>query len=41
MPKDLLANTMTMITMNDLPQAGQDILAGKIKGRLVVDIAGS
>lgn len=41
MPKELLANTMQMISMSDLPQAGQDILAGKIKGRLVVDIAGS
>ena len=41
MPKEILASTTQMITMADLLQAGQDILAGKVKGRLVVDIAGS
>ena len=41
MPKEALDEISEMITLSDLPQAGAAILAGKVKGRLIVDVANS
>ena len=38
-PKVLAAMTR-MISLKDVPQAAEDILAGKVRGRLVVEIGG-
>lgn len=38
MPKDRLASMTTMATLADLPGLGADILAGKVRGRVVVDV---
>lgn len=38
MPKDRLASMTTMATLADLPELGADILAGKVSGRVVVDV---
>ena len=38
LPKPQLAAAMTLIGLADAPTAGADILAGKVKGRLVVDV---
>lgn len=38
MPKDRLAAMTTMATLADLPQLGVDILAGKVRGRVVIDV---
>ena len=38
LPKSQLAAAMTRIGLADVPTAGADILAGKVKGRLVVDV---
>ena len=38
LPKSQLAAAMTLIGLADVPTAGADILAGKVKGRLVVDV---
>jgi acrylyl-CoA reductase (NADPH) len=38
LPKRQLAAAMTLIGLADVPTAGADILAGKVKGRLVVDV---
>ena len=37
-PKPQLAATMTLIGLADVPTAGADILAGRVQGRLVVDV---
>lgn len=41
MPKDALGDISQMITLDGLAQAGADILKGKVKGRLIVDVANS
>lgn len=38
LPKEQLAAATTLIGLADVPTAGADILAGKVKGRLVVDV---
>ena len=38
LPKPQLATAMTLIGLADVPKAGTDILTGKVKGRLVVDV---
>lgn len=38
MPRDYLTSMTRLITLADLPQAGADIIQGKVKGRLVVDV---
>ena len=37
-PKPQLAATMTLIGLADVPTAGANILAGRVQGRLVVDV---
>ena len=38
LPQDLLDAMITMAPLSDVPQLGVDILAGKIRGRIVVDV---
>ena len=38
MPRDYLSSMTSLISLSDLPQAGADIIQGKVKGRLVVDV---
>ena len=38
LPKPQLLAAMTVIGLGDVPSAGVDILAGKVQGRLVVDV---
>ncbi len=38
MPKDKLEAMISLFGLADLPQLGRDILAGKIKGRAVIDV---
>jgi acrylyl-CoA reductase (NADPH) len=38
LPKPKLLAAMTVIRLGDVPSAGVDILAGKVQGRLVVDV---
>ena len=38
LPKAQLSAVMTVIGLDDVPAAGTDILDGKVKGRLVVDV---
>jgi len=38
LPKPQLLAATTMIGLDDVPSAGADILAGKVQGRLVVDV---
>ena len=38
LPKPQLLAAMTVIGLGDVPSAGADILAGKVQGRLVVDV---
>jgi acrylyl-CoA reductase (NADPH) len=38
LPKQQLLAAMTVIGLGDVPSAGADILAGKVQGRLVVDV---
>ncbi|MEO1563927.1 MAG: MDR family oxidoreductase [Pseudomonadota bacterium] len=40
LPMDKLEAMMIDATLSDLPQLGADILAGKVKGRVVVDVNG-
>ena len=40
LPMDKLEAMMIDATLSDLPQLGTDILAGKVKGRVVVDVNG-
>ena len=40
MPHDLLADMTSVIGLDDLPEAGAQILKGQVKGRLVVEIGG-
>ncbi|GAB5377709.1 MAG: MDR family oxidoreductase [Acuticoccus sp.] len=39
LPHDLLEKMIVPARLADVPQLGQDILAGKVRGRVVVDIA--
>ena len=41
LPMDKLEAMVTPATLNDLPKLGADILKGQVKGRVVVDVAGS
>ncbi|WP_419798643.1 MAG: MDR family oxidoreductase [Terasakiella sp.] len=41
LPMDKLENMTNDAKLQDLPQLGKDILAGNVRGRVVVDIAGS
>ena len=41
MPKQALADMSKVIHLSDLPEAGAAILKGKVKGRLIVDVANS
>lgn len=41
MPKEALTDISDMITLDDLPAAGASILAGQVKGRLIVDVQNS
>lgn len=41
MPKQALADMSEVIHLSDLPEAGAAILKGKVKGRLIVDVANS
>jgi acrylyl-CoA reductase (NADPH) len=38
LPKPQLSTAMTVIGLGEVPSAGADILAGKVQGRLVVDV---
>lgn len=38
MPLDLLEATIQMASLHDLPELGQAILAGQVRGRVVVDV---
>lgn len=38
MPMDKLEAMITMATLDDLPRLGREILAGQIKGRIVIDL---
>jgi acrylyl-CoA reductase (NADPH) len=38
LPKPQLLTAMTVIGLGEVPSAGADILAGKVQGRLVVDV---
>jgi len=38
LPQDLLDSMITMAPLSGVPKLGQDILAGKIRGRIVVDV---
>jgi acrylyl-CoA reductase (NADPH) len=38
MPKDKLEAMVSLHGLADLPQLGVDILAGKVKGRAVIDV---
>ena len=38
MPKDKLEAMVSMAGLGDLPGLGADILAGKVKGRVVIDV---
>jgi acrylyl-CoA reductase (NADPH) len=38
LPKPQLLAATTVIELDDVPSAGADILAGKVQGRLVVDV---
>jgi len=38
LPTAQIAATMSVIGLGEVPAAGADILAGKVKGRLVVDV---
>ena len=38
LPKQQLLAAMTVIGLGDVPSAGADILAGRVQGRLVVDV---
>jgi acrylyl-CoA reductase (NADPH) len=38
MPKDKLEAMVGLHGLGDLPQLGIDILAGKVKGRAVIDV---
>jgi len=38
LPKDALASATTIIGLDDVVAAGADILAGRVRGRLVVDV---
>ncbi len=40
LPVDKLEKVIQLATLSDLPQLGADILAGKIRGRVVVDVNG-
>ena len=40
LPLDKLEQMMKTATLEDLPMLGRDILKGKVKGRVVVDVAG-
>ncbi len=39
LPLDLLETTIVPATLNDVPQLGRDILAGAVRGRVVVDMS--
>ncbi len=41
MPKEALEEMTETILLDDLPEAGQKILKGQIKGRLIVDVENS
>ncbi|GGF52793.1 alcohol dehydrogenase [Terasakiella brassicae] len=41
LPMEKLENMTSEAKLQDLPQLGKDILAGNVRGRVVVDIAGS
>jgi acrylyl-CoA reductase (NADPH) len=38
LPKEPLNAMMTKATLSDLPQLGKDILAGQVRGRVVIDV---
>jgi acrylyl-CoA reductase (NADPH) len=38
LPRDKLAATIQPATLADLPRLGADILQGKVRGRVVVDV---
>ena len=38
LPLDKLATITTEASLGDLPQLGEDILSGKVKGRVVIDV---
>ena len=38
LPMDKLETMVTPATLSDLPALGRDILAGQVKGRIVVDV---
>ncbi|MGR3466436.1 MAG: oxidoreductase, partial [Shimia sp.] len=40
LPLEKLEEMILPATLSDLPQLGQDILQGKVKGRVVVDVNG-
>ncbi|MGC6518227.1 MAG: acryloyl-CoA reductase [Candidatus Puniceispirillaceae bacterium] len=41
MPHSLLADMTDVISLDDVPEAGKQILSGQVKGRLVVDVQNS
>ncbi|MDV7337967.1 MDR family oxidoreductase [Terasakiella sp. A23] len=41
LPMEKLENMVTEAKLEDLPQLGKDILGGKVRGRMVIDVAGS
>jgi acrylyl-CoA reductase (NADPH) len=41
LPMDKLEGMVSEAKLENLPQLGKDILAGKVRGRVVVDVAGS
>ena len=38
LPQELLETMITMAALADVPQLGRDILAGRVRGRIVVDV---
>ena len=38
LPRDLLEAMITVVPLADVPQLGRDILAGRVRGRIVVDV---
>jgi acrylyl-CoA reductase (NADPH) len=41
LPMEKLENMTSETTLQDLPKLGKDIIAGQVRGRIVVDVAGS
>ena len=37
--KDVLASTVTVVPLDDVPRYAEQILEGKVRGRVVVDLA--